>query len=151
MHLSKGRNFFFWVHHRISMEPKKTEAIRTWPIPASIKEIQAFLGLVSFYRKFIRNFSSIVAPLIDCLKKGNFKWNTQQQESFNNIKKKLTSSPILQLPDFNSPFEVAVDACGMGIGVVLSQKGHPVEFFSEKLSTSRQSWNTYEQELYAFI
>ncbi|KAA0057344.1 RNA-directed DNA polymerase-like protein [Cucumis melo var. makuwa] len=103
------------------------------------------------YRKFIRNFSSIVAPLIDCLKKGNFKWNTQQQESFNNIKKKLTSSPILQLPDFNSPFEVAVDACGMGIGVVLSQKGHPVEFFSEKLSTSRQSWNTYEQELYAFI
>ncbi|KAA0054242.1 reverse transcriptase [Cucumis melo var. makuwa] len=80
----------------------------------------------------------MVAPLTDCLKKGNFKWTLQQQESFENIKKRLTSSPILQLPDFTSPFEVAVDACGMGIGAVLSQKGHPIEYFSEKLSTSRQ-------------
>ncbi|TYK17871.1 wall-associated receptor kinase 5-like [Cucumis melo var. makuwa] len=109
------------------MEPKKIEAIRTWPIPDSIKEIQAFLGLASFYRKFIKNFNSIVAPFTDRLKKGNFKWTLQQQESFANIKKKLTSSPILQLPDFTSPFELAVDACGMGIGAVLSQKGHPAE------------------------
>ncbi|KAL4031002.1 hypothetical protein IC575_009257 [Cucumis melo] len=94
------------------MEPKKIEVIRTWPIPASIKKIQACLGLASFYRKFIKNFNSIVAPLTDCLKKGNFKRTLQQQESFENIKKRLTFSPILQLSDFTSPFEVAVDACG---------------------------------------
>ena len=55
------------------MEPKKIEAIQSWPAPTSIKEMQAFLGLRSFYKRFIGNFSSIVAPLIDCLKKGNFK------------------------------------------------------------------------------
>ena len=135
----------------ISMEPKKIEAIHTWPTPASIKEIQAFLGLASFYRKFIRNFSSLAAPLTDCLKKGNFKWTPLQQESFEDIKKKLTSSPILRLPDFSSPFEVAVDACCTGIGAVLVQQGHPIEYFSEKLSTSRQTWSTYEQELYALV
>ena len=142
---------FIIKHGSISMEPKKIEAIHTWPTPASIKEIQAFLGLASFYRKFIKNFSSLVARLTDCLKKGNFKWTPLQQESFEDIKKKLTSSPILKLPDFSSPFEVAVDACCTGIGAVLAQRGHPIEYFSEKLSPSRQSWSTYEQELYALV
>ncbi|TYK23247.1 putative gag-pol polyprotein [Cucumis melo var. makuwa] len=133
------------------MEPKKVEAIHTWPAPTYIKEVQAFLGLASFYKKFIRNFSSIVAPLTDCLKKGNFKWDQEQQESFEDIKRRPTSSPILQLPDFASPFEVPVDACGTGIGAVLSQQGHPIQYFNEKLSSSRQSWSTYEQELYALV
>ena len=66
-------------------------------------------------------------------------------------KKRLASSPILQLPDFSSPFEVAVDACGTGIGAVLSQRGHPIEYLSEKLSPTRQTWSTYEQELYALV
>ena len=122
---------------KVGMEPKKTEAIQSWPVPTSIKEVQAFLGLASFYRRFIRNFSSIVAPLTDCLKKENYKWNGEQQQSFEEIKRRLTSSPILQLPDFASPFEVAVDACRTGIGAVLSQQGHPIEYFSEKLCTSR--------------
>ncbi|TYK30863.1 transposon Ty3-I Gag-Pol polyprotein isoform X1 [Cucumis melo var. makuwa] len=103
---------------KIRMEPKKIEAIQSRPTPTSIKEVQAFLGLASFYRRFIRNFSLIVAPLTDY---------------------------------FASPFEVAVNACGTGIGAVLSQQGHPIEYFSEKLSTSRQSWSTYEQELYALV
>lgn len=136
---------------KVGMEPKKTEAIKSWPIPTSIKEVQAFLGLASFYRRFIRNFSSIVAPLTDCLKKGNYKWNEEQQQSFEEIKRRLTSSPILQLSNFASPFEVAVDACGTEIGAELSQQGHPIEYFSKKLSTTRQSWSTYEQELYALV
>ncbi|KAL0546863.1 hypothetical protein IC582_016781 [Cucumis melo] len=136
---------------KIGMEPKKVEAIQSWPAPTSIKEVQAFLGLASFYKRFIRNFSSIVTPLTDYLKKENFKWEHMQQQSFEEIKRRLTSSPILQLPDFTSPFEVVVDACGIGIGTVLSQQGHPIEYFSEKLSASRQSWSTYEQELYALV
>ena len=72
---------------KISMEPRKVEAIQNWLVPTTVKEIQAFLGLPSFYRKFIRNFSSICAPLTDCLKKGNFKWTLSQQESFEDIKK----------------------------------------------------------------
>ena len=133
------------------MEPRKVEAIQNWLVPTTVKEIQAFLGLASFYRKFIRNFSSIFAPLTDCLKKGNFKWTISQQESFEDIKKRLASSPVLQLPDFSSPFEVAVDACGTGIGAVLSQQCHPIEYLSEKLSPTRQTWSTYEQELYALV
>ena len=135
----------------IGMEPKKVEDIHTWPTPTSIKEIQAFLGLASFYRRFIRNFSSLVAPLTDCLKGGNFKWTQKQQDSFDDIKRRLTSNPILQLRDFTLPFEVAVDACGTGIGAVLSQRSHPIEYSSEKLSSSRQSWSTYEQKLYALV
>ena len=64
---------------KVGMEPKKTEGIQSWPVQTSIKELQAFLGLASFYRRFIINFSSIVAPLTDCLKKGNYKWDGNQQ------------------------------------------------------------------------
>ncbi|TYK16437.1 putative gag-pol polyprotein [Cucumis melo var. makuwa] len=114
---------FLIKERKIGMEAKKVEAVQSWPAPTSVKEVQAFLGLVSFYRRFIRIFSSIVAPLTDCLKKGNFKWEHMQQQSFEEIKRRLTSSPILQLPDFASPFEVVIDA---RIGAILSQQSHPI-------------------------
>lgn len=97
------------------------------------------------------DFSSLIAPITDCLKKGNFEWGEKQQTSFECIKKKLSTSPVLKLPDFSAPFEVAVDGCGVGIGAVLSHQGHPIEFFSEKLSPFGQTWSTYEQELYALV
>ena len=121
------------------MDESKVEAVTKWSIPKSIKEIQAFMGLASFYRKFIKNFSFITAPMTDCLKKGAFYWGEKQQHNFDSLKRKLVSQPVLKLPKFDSPFEVAVDASGVGIRAVLSQGGHPVEFFSEKLSHSRQN------------
>lgn len=74
-----------------------------------------------------------------------------QSESFKIIKEKLSSSPVLALPNFDQPFEVDVDASGLGIGVVLSRNSHPIEYFSEKLSPSRQKWSTYAQELYSLV
>ena len=130
---------FIIKHGSISMKPKKIEAIHNWPIATFIKEIQAFLSLVSFYRKFSKNFSSLAAPLTNSLTRKNFKWTLIQQESIDDIKMKLISNPILQLPDFSSPFEVAIDAYGIGIGVVLSQQEHQIEYFNEKLSSSRLS------------
>lgn len=118
------------------------EAISNWPTPLNIKHIQSFLGLASFYRKFIHNFSTLTAPLTDCLRKNNFHWGQEQQDSFQNIKEHLCNSPVLNLPDFNLPFQVAVDASGVGIGAVLSQNNHPIEYFSEKLSHPKQNWNT---------
>ncbi|KAA0040314.1 Transposon Ty3-I Gag-Pol polyprotein [Cucumis melo var. makuwa] len=94
----------------------------------------------TFMRLMNQNFSTIVAPIIDCLKKGNFL-----------LKEKLSNNPVLKLPNFFQPFEVAIDACGTDIEAVLSQSSHPIEYFSEKLSPSRQTWSTYEQEMYVLV
>ena len=112
--------------------------------------MQSFLGLASFYRKCIKDFSIIASPLTECLKKWNFSWTNSQTQSFVFLKNRLSNTPVLPLSDFTQPFEVAIDACGR-TEVVVSQHTHPIEYFSEKLSETRQKWSTYEQELYSLV
>jgi hypothetical protein len=108
----------------IEVDEAKIEAIKSWPIPTTLTQLQSFLGLVKFYRCFMRDFSTIAAPLNDLMKKGvPFYWGAAQEHSFNTLIYKLTHAPLLQLPDFGKTFELECDASGIGIGGVLLQEG----------------------------
>jgi hypothetical protein len=85
----------------IEVDEAKIEAIKSWPIPATLTQLRSFLGLVGFYRRFMRDFSTIAAPLNDLTEKGvPFYWGAAQEHSFNTVIDKLTHAPLLQLPDF---------------------------------------------------
>ncbi|XP_038697971.1 uncharacterized protein LOC119995522 [Tripterygium wilfordii] len=129
----------------VEADPEKIRAILEWPTPASTHDVWSFHGLATFYQRFIRGFTSIVAPLTECLKADSFQWTTAASEAFANIKNLMTNTPILRVPDF----EQLCDASHIGIGGVLSQGGHPIAFFSEKLNECWRHYSTYDIELYA--
>jgi hypothetical protein len=136
----------------IEVDETKIEAIKRRPIPATLIQLRSFLDLAGFYRRFMRDFSTIAAPLNDLTKKGvPFYWGAAQEHSFNTLIDKLTHAPLLQLPDFGKTFELEYDVSEIRIGGVLLQEDKHTAYFSEKLSGPSLNYSTYDKELYALV
>ena len=99
----------------------------------------------------MKNFSSIITPMIEVIKERTFEWNGAAQAAFDEIKRRLTSAPILTLPSFSKTFEVECDASNVGIGDVLSQETRPIAYFSEKLNDTKRKYSTYDKEFLSLI
>ncbi|UYV70147.1 hypothetical protein LAZ67_7001968, partial [Cordylochernes scorpioides] len=137
-------------------DPEKIEAIAKFPTPKSITDVRSFIGLCSYYRRFIENFAEKAAPLHEVLKKDNkFTWNSDQQDAFDSLKKALMSEPVLAYFEEQLPTELHTDASGYGIGAVLVQindgKERPVGYASRTLSKAEKNYSTTERECLAAI
>ncbi|KAL0169271.1 hypothetical protein M9458_033867, partial [Cirrhinus mrigala] len=141
----------------ISMDTSKVAAIRDWPQPTSVKELQRFLGFANFYRRFINQFSLLSATLTNLLKDKpkTLTWTPSASQAFASLKSAFCTAPALVLPDPQEPFIVEVDASTIGAGAVLSQysgeppKLHPCAFFSRKFSPAEQNYDIGNRELLA--
>ena len=133
------------------MDPAKIQAINDWSKPTTTKGVRGFLGLVSYYRKFIKGFGSIAAPLNRLLTKDGFTWSQEAIDALSQLKEALSSPPVLRLPDFTQRFVVECDACGIGIGAILSQQGKPIAFFNEALKVAALVLSTYEKEMLTIV
>jgi hypothetical protein len=136
----------------VATDLAKVQAIVAWPVPKCVKELRSFLGLSRYYRKFIRHYGVICQPLTALLKKGAlYVWTADHDTAFCTLKQAMSSAPVLALPDFNVTFQIETDASANGVGVVLSQQGHPLAFLSKALGVKSRGLSTYEKEYLAVI
>lgn len=140
----------------VTPDPMKIKAIEEFPKPKTQKDIKSFLGLIGYYRRFLPKFSQLSKPLNDLLKKDRrWKWETEQEDSFNELKRQITNPPVLQFPDFTQPFVLTTDASDFAIGSILSQgkigEDKPIAFASRSLSTAEINYSTIEKELLAIV
>jgi hypothetical protein len=135
----------------VSMDPAKVDAVQAWPTPRTPRALRGFLGLVGYYRKFIRDYGSIAGPLTQLLKKEAFVWSPEATATFSTLKQVLTTAPVLQLPNFDKPFIVNCDASGTVFGVVLHQEVGPIAFYSQPVAPQHSKLAAYERELIGLV
>ena len=140
----------------ISTDPKKITTIQDWPQPKNIKELQSFLGLCNYYRRFILDYSKVAAPLTDLTHKDTpYHWSDHCDQAFLELKKRMTEAPVLAIPDPELPFEVTTDASDFAVGGVLSQDqgqgSQPVAFTSRKMNPAERNYAAHEKETLAIM
>ncbi|GBG74708.1 hypothetical protein CBR_g19113 [Chara braunii] len=154
-----GRTRVLYLGHEISAEGLKPDdakvaSIRDWPRPQSVTEMRSFLGMTSYYRTFVKNYSMVAAPLTDLTRLDTpWEWTDECEAAFRHLKHALTHYEVLKLPDPDKPFIVTTDASQYGIDAVIAQlegpKLRPVEYMSKNMSSQKLAKSTYEKELYA--
>ena len=112
---------------------EKIRAILDCPTPKTVTKLNGFLGLCTYYKRYVKGFSQFATPLTDLTKKGAFTWTKVAQQTFEKMKTIMSSCPVLALPDFSQSFIVECDASREGLGAVLMQNHHLIAFESRKL------------------
>lgn len=136
----------------IVVDPTKVESVLEWKTPKSVTEIRSFLGLAGYYRRFIEGFSKLALPLTKLTRKGDiFTWNTQRENNFQELKKRLTSATILVLPNPSQPFIVYYYISGLGLDGVLMQNRKVVAYASRQLKIHERNYRTHDLELVVIV
>jgi hypothetical protein len=125
--------------------------MQVWPCPKTLKRFHGFLGLTSYYRKFVQNYGNNAAPLISLLKKNSFTWTSAADHAFQALKYVMCSTPVLALPNFKKHFVLECDASSKGIGDVLMQDVRPLAFTRKQLAERNLGQSTYEKEMLAIV
>jgi hypothetical protein len=152
-----GKTSLIYLGHivgggELKTDPSKVKVILEWPKPNNVIEVIIFLGSTQYWRKFIANFSSIAAPLHEVKSvKQVFQWGGKQHKAFDDLKEKISSVPILSLPNLRQPFEIQTNARNYAMGEVLLQHGKPIYFHSENFNGVVINYPTYDKELYALV
>jgi hypothetical protein len=136
----------------ISVDPRKVQDVLSWKAPTSVSDIQSFLGLAGYYRRFIERFSKISKLMTELLEKDKqFEWMLTCEASFQELKKRLTTTPVLVMPDMEKPFSIYCDASGQGLGCVLMQDRRVVAYASRQLRKHEVNYLTHDLELAAMV
>ena len=140
----------------VSVSPSKISAIREWPIPENATDVRSFLGTASYYRRFVRDFASIAAPLHRLTEKGApFVWTPEQQKAFESLKTALSTTPVLRFPVSDAPYVLDTDASLTGIGAVLSQvidgEEYVLGYASRTLDKAQRNYCVTRRELLAVV
>jgi hypothetical protein len=136
----------------VSVDPGKVKDVLNWMPPTTALEIRSFLGLAGYYRRFIKDFSKIAKPMMKLLKKNKaFEWTKECQASFEELRKRLTSAPVLVLPDLAKKFNIYCDASHQGLGCVLMQEGQVLCYASRQLRKHEENYPTHDLELAAAV
>ena len=136
----------------IKVDPRKIAVIKDYPRPSTVKEVRSFLGLATYFRRFIQGFSALARPLHELTKqKEVWRWDALRQAAFDGLKEALCNAPVLAMRDWTLPVEVICDASVHGVGAVLMQEGHPIAFESQRFNDAAYNYDTGEQEMLAVV